>query len=281
MRLLASDTIRRCFIADPGKVIFSADFDQIELRIIAALAGEQVMIDAAKRGDSLHKTTAVRMFGEKYTPDQYRYSKNLNFGWAFGGGAATLAEQTGLPVPECAALIRTFEDSFPALREFKRRETQKILNEALPPEALKQYRALRAETYHLRDDTPAGRKAKKVIQSRIDALLRGKLGHVTTAYGRRLPVDAAKAYTAINYQVQSTARDIMAEALLRVMDNTTLSQTVLLVIHDEILGQDYATVAEQTAELYGRLMSTTFRGVPITASGEVYGKSWGHGYAKA
>jgi DNA polymerase-1 len=63
MKLLSSDTIRRCLIADKGMSIFSADFDQIELRVIAALAGEKVMIDAAKRGESLHKTAAVRLWG--------------------------------------------------------------------------------------------------------------------------------------------------------------------------------------------------------------------------
>src|SRR3990172_5390746 len=120
MRLLSADTIRRCLIADPGYAILSSDFDQIELRVLAALAGEKVLIDAAKRGESLHKTAALRLWGEGYNPDQYRYTKNVNFGWAFGGGAPTLSEQTGLPIADCAAIIHDYETQFPALRAYKK-----------------------------------------------------------------------------------------------------------------------------------------------------------------
>lgn len=280
MKLLSADTIRRCLIADPGQHIISADFDQIELRVIAALAGEQVMIDAAKRGDSLHKTTASQMFGESYTPDQYRYSKNLNFGWAFGGGAKTLAEQTGLPVDKCAQLIRQFEDAFPALRAWKQRETQKIYDQVLNPLEMRQYRGLRAEMRKFRTDTADGLQARKVFQGRINRLFVGKPAYCTTPFGRRLIVDAAKAYTVINYKVQSSAADIMKQALLDIMDIPQLARTVLLVIHDEILGQAPIKSAEEIAKMYGSIMTRDFMGVPITASGKVYGKSWGDGYGK-
>lgn len=281
MKLLSSDTIRRCLIADPGMSILSADFDQIELRVIAALAHEQVMIDAAHRGESLHNATATQMFGESFTPDEYRYSKNLNFGWAFGGGAQTLAEQTDLPLAKCADLIRTFEDSFPALRAFKRRVIQQVLDQALTPAEQRRYRGMRSEMYNLRSDTRDGRTARKVMQDRIDRLMYGKVGWVTNPFGRRLIVDANKAYAGVNYLVQSTAADIMKQALLRVMDTPRLEPCVLLVIHDEILGQDReGKRAEETAALLSNVMSCDFRGVPITAAGKVYGASWGHGYTK-
>jgi len=280
MKLLSSDTIRRCLIADPGMAILSADFDQIELRVIAALAGEQVMIDAAHRGESLHKTTAAQMFGENYAPDEYRYSKNLNFGWAFGGGAQTLAEQTGLPIAKCAQLIRTFEESFPALRAFKRRVIQQVLDQALNPHEQRMYRGLRSEMYNLRADTRDGIAARKMLQQRIDRLMYGKVGWVTNPFGRRLIVDAGKAYAGVNYLVQSTAADIMKQALLRVLDIPRLERTVLLVIHDEILGQAPIKSAEKIAQMYSTVMTCDFQGVPITAAGKVYGMSWGHGYAK-
>lgn len=281
MKLLASDTIRRCLIADPGMHILSADYDQIELRVIAALAGEQVMIDAAHKGESLHKATASQMFGENHTPDEYRYSKNLNFGWAFGGGAATLAEQTGLPQEKCAELIRNFEASFPALRAFKRKVIRQVQDQALSSLEQKHYRTLRNELYNIDETTRAGRLARAAIQTRINALMRGKVGYVTNPFGRRMIVDAAKAYAGVNYLVQSSAADIMKTALLRVMqENPDLEPTVLLVIHDEILGQAPIHKAEQIAWRYGEVMTTEFMGVPITASGKVYGKSWGDGYAR-
>lgn len=278
MKLLSSDAIRRCLIADPGKSILSADFDQIELRVIAALAGEQVMIDAAHKGESLHKTTANTMFGENYTPDEYRYSKNLNFGWAFGGGPPTLSEQTGLPLAKCVDLVKGFEDAFPALRAFKRRVIQEVLNQALSPQEQRQYRALRSEMYHLRNDTPDGRTARKILQARIDGLMRGKVGYITNAFGRRLIVDAAKAYSAVNYYVQSTAAELMKHALLDVMAVPQLEPTVLLVVHDELIGQAPTKSAEEIAKMYGSVMTREFQGVPITASGKVYGRSWGDGY---
>lgn len=279
MRLLSADTIRRCLIADPGKVIISSDFDQIELRVIAALSGEQTMIDAAKRGESLHKTAAVELWGENYTPDEYRYTKNVNFGWAFGGGDKTLSEQTGLPIAKCKAIINKYEDAFPALRAWKRREQQAIMDQVLNPLEMRKYRGLRAQMFPLRTDTRDGVQARKILQAQIDALFRGKTAYCTNAFGRRLIVDASKAYTVINYKVQSTAAELMKHALIDVMDIPQLEPTVLLVVHDELIGQAPVKSAEQIAKMYGKVMTRDFMGVPITAAGKVYGKSWGDGYS--
>jgi DNA polymerase-1 len=280
MKLLSADTIRRCLIADPGKVIFSADFDQIELRIIAALAGEQAMIDAAKQGISLHKLAADQLFGENYTPDQYRYSKNVNFGWAFGGGAKTLSEQTGLPLADCAAIIRDYESQFPALRAYKSRMQRAVLDQALTRDEQQAYRLLRSRMQYLKHDTLDGRRARYALQVQINRLMYGKVGYTVNAFGRRLIVEADKAYRVVNYQVQSTAADIFKEALRDVMADPELEPTVLLPIHDELLGQAVKSKAERIAARYGEVMSRSFKGVPITATGKVYGMSWGHGYRK-
>lgn len=278
MKLLSADTVRRCLIADKGMSIFSADFDQIELRVLAALAGEQVLIDAAKRGESLHKTAAVRLWGDDYTPDQYRYTKNVNFGWAFGGGAKTLSEQTRLPMADCASIIRDYENQFPALRSYKQRMQNDILNQVLSPGELKAYRSLRGRMQYLRQDTLEGRRARYALQTQINRLMYGKLGYTITPFGRRLIVEADKAYRVVNYQVQSTAADIFKGAMLDVMADPELEPTVLLPVHDELLGQAPVREAERIALRYGEVMSREFRGVPITATGKVYGRSWGHGY---
>jgi DNA polymerase-1 len=280
MELLSAATIRHCIIADPGKYIFSADFDQIELRVAAALAGETSLIDAAKRDESLHKIVALKVFGEGYTPDQYRYSKNLDFGWLFGGGAKTLAEQTGLEIPVTAALIRDFEDQFPALTAYKRHMQAMCLREGLGSLGYKAYQRLKSQMYNFKWNTKEGKAARAAIQIEIDRLTYGRVYYVRTPFGRDLPVDLSKPYTIVNYMVQSCAADLMKCALLDVMHDPELEPTVLLPIHDELLGQAWRHKAEYYARRYGEVMSREFEGVPISASGKVYGRSWGDGYTK-
>lgn len=280
MKLLASDTIRRCYIADPGQVIISADFDQIELRIAAAMSGERRLIDAAKRGESLHKIAAAELFGPNYTQDQYRYTKNVNFGWLFGGGAKTLSEQAGITYAQAQEIIRKYNEAFPSLSAFKRRETEAVYRSAFTTQEYRLYKSLRARMYSLRADTHDGQLARAAINRETVQLCKGKFTYAVTPFGRRLIVDAEEAYAVVNYKIQSTARDIMARALLRVMDDPELEPTVLLPIHDELLGQAPKRQAQRIAERYGKVMSTRFEGVPITASGKVYGRSWGHGYRR-
>lgn len=278
MKLLSSDAIRRCIIANPGMSIFSADFDQVEWRVIAALSGEPSMIEAAKKGESIHKLAAVRLFGENYTPDQYKRTKNVNFTWAFGGGAAKMSANYGIPIDEAYQLVRDYEQAFPTLVSFKRREQEAILRSALSDAEYWVYKSLRSRMFNLRNDTKEGRAARAAIQIEISRLCFRKVGYAETPFGRRLPVDAGKPYTVVNYKVQSSAADIMKQALLRVMNDEELEPTVLLPIHDELLGEARKSDAERIAHRYGEVMSTTFLGVPITATGKVYGKSWGHGY---
>lgn len=280
MRLLASDTIRRCFIADPGYAIISADFDQIELRIAAGLANEQSLIDAAGRGESLHKIAAAKLFGPDFTPDQYRYTKNVNFGWLYGGGARTLSDQAGIPYGQAQEIIKQYASEFPALTAYRRREQEKVLKSALSPNEYKAYRELRSRMFDLRFDTKEGRAARAALSIEISRLCYRKIGYVRTPFGRRLIVDAEKPYTVTNYVIQSSARDIMAQSLLDVMADEELEPTVLLPIHDELLGQALKRKAEYIANRYGAVMTTKFLGVPITATGKVYGYSWGHGYRK-
>lgn len=280
MELLSAATIRRCFVADPGMLIFGADYDQIELRVIAALANEPAMIDAAKKGISLHLLAANRLFGIDHTPDQYKLSKNINFTYAFAGGAQTMADRYEITYAQGAALIRDYEEQFPALRRFKRTQQDKVLRSALSGMEYQAYKQLVGRLFQFRTDTPQGRKARAGIQREINRLCSGKLGWITTHFGRRLPIEASKAYTAINHEVQCTARDIMATGLLDVMADSELEPTVLLPIHDELIGQGPKRKAEYLALRYGEVMTTEFLGVPITASGKVYGRSWGDAYRK-
>jgi DNA polymerase I len=280
MHLLSSDAIRRCLVADQGHHIISADFDQIELRVAAGLAGEQILIDAAKRGESLHKATAIRLFGADHTPDQYRYTKNVNFGWLFGGGAATLSKQAGIPVAQAKEIITDYENTLTSLTAYKRRMQKEVLHKALHPAELDAYYDIKRQMWSCNKQTADGRNALQRLKSTLTRLLGNKFAKVETPFGRELVVEAAYAFRVVNYIVQATARDIMAKQFLAVMDDPWLEATVLLLVHDEILGQAPIKQAEYFAERYAMVMTTEFMGVPITAEGKVYGPSWGDGYTK-
>lgn len=278
MKLLSADTIRRCFIADPGYAIITADYNQVEIRIAAALAGEQSLIEAAKRGESLLKIAAARLFGENYTPDQYRYTKNVTYGWLYGGGAKTLSEQAGIPIGDSSKIIKEYQETFPALTRYKKRNQEAVLRSALSRQEYKIYRQLLSRMFNFRTDTADGRKARFQIQTEIKRLCARRVGFVHTPTGRRLVVDSSKPYAATNYIIQSFAADIMKAGFLRIMEDPELEPTVLLLVHDEVLGQAKRKDAERISERYAEIMSTEYNGVPLTASGKVYGKSWGHGY---
>lgn len=266
-------------IPSPGMSIISSDFDQVELRIAAAMSGEQSMIDAAKRGESLHVLTATKLWGKDYTPDEYKRAKNINFTWVYGGGAGNMAAQYGISLEAAQELVNSFSSAFPTLATFKRREQKEVLKLALTQDELTAYYEIRREMFNC-PDTPAGRKARTTLRVQLEALTRRRVAWITTPYGRRLPVEANKAYKVVNYKIQSTAREIMADALLDVMADFELEPTVLLPVHDELIGEAPRSKAERIARRYGEVMSRDFMGVPLTASGTVYGKSWGHGYMK-
>ena len=101
---------------------------------------------------------------------------------------------------------------------------------------------------------------------------------IVTDYGRELPVAPSKAYAAVNYAVQGAARDLFAEALLKV-DDLGLRDRVALPIHDEILHQAPIAEAEEQAQVVRTAMQRDWHGVPIDADSEIlWGESWGSGY---
>jgi DNA polymerase-1 len=153
-----------------------------------------------------------------------------------------------------------------------------ILDQALTSGEQKAYRQLRYRMQYLKTTTLEGRHARYALQLQINRMMYGKKAYTVNPFGRRLIVEADKAYRVVNYQVQSTAADLFKYAMLDVMNDAELEPTVLLPVHDELIGQAPKRKAEYIAERYGEVMSREFRGVPITASGKVYGMSWGHGY---
>jgi DNA polymerase I-like protein with 3'-5' exonuclease and polymerase domains len=115
--------IRRCFIADPGQSIVSVDYQAQELRILAALSGDVTMIQAFRDGWDLHLMTAQAAWGDWVTKEskERKYAKVVNFGRVYGGGAKTVAEQTGLSFPEAKRVVEAFDKRYPGVKKLSDR----------------------------------------------------------------------------------------------------------------------------------------------------------------
>lgn len=225
--------VRRMFVADPGQLIVAADYAQVEMRVLAALANEKKMLEAFKSGEDLHDTTAKQLFGSDFTKAQRKLAKNTGFGKVYGGGAATLARQAGVSPAEAKAVIDRYDRVYPGVKRYARKLVEK------------------AEW--------------------------GKR-EVVTPSGRRLPLDKDRIYAATNYVVQSTARDVLAQALLD-LDEAGLTKYLLIPVHDEVIAQAPTGEADDVVRAIQDVMGMDFMGkVFLQAEGEVYGPSWGHGY---
>lgn len=238
--------IRRAMIADPGQLIIAADYQAVEMRVLAALAEEPAMIRAILDGLDLHSFTAAMIAGvpiedfiaqidagDKVAKALRKLAKAVGFGKVYGGGATTIQRQTGADMVRVREALAGYDRAFPGIKRYSKR-----------------------------------------LQSRAEY---GKK-EVVTVSGRHLPLDRDRLYAATNYVVQSTSRDLLAQAIVDIFD-AGMGDHLLLPVHDELIAQAPAPDAEEVIREIGRLMETKdFFGVPILSDPEVYGPSWGHGY---
>jgi DNA polymerase-1 len=217
--------IRRCFLADPGHVIASVDYQTQELRVLAALSGDRTMQQAFRTNADLHQITADASGVDR------KIGKMVNFAYVYGSGPRNIAEQGGITVETARNVIAGFEKSYPKVKQ---------------------------------------------LSDKLQQFAR-RNGYVTTPFGRKLPVDPQRPYSALNYMVQSSSRDITAQALLRLHDKG-FTPYLRLPIHDEVLLSVPTDKAEWGARRVGEIMATTFQGVYIGTGPEVGGRSWGSLY---
>jgi DNA polymerase I len=224
--------VRRAFVADPGQLLIACDYEQIEMRVLAALADERTMLEAIASGVDLHDFTAERIYGEGFSKQQRKIAKGVGFGKVYGGGADTLSRQTGADIGAVREAISAYDRTFPGVKRYAKRLQ------------------LRAEF--------------------------GKR-EVITPSGRHLPLDRDRLYAATNYVVQSTARDVIAQAIVSLFEKG-LGDHLLMVVHDELIAQAPAEDAREVMEAIRSVMEMDFFGVRLASDGEVVGPSWGHGY---
>ena len=216
--------LRTCFIADPGNVLISADYSQIELRLLAHVGDIPQLKAAFSRGLDIHAMTASEMFGvpiEGMPSEIRRRAKAINFGIVYGISAFGLSNQLGIEQGEAAAYIKTYFERFPGIREY--------MNEA---------RAFVREHGYV--ETIFGRKVH------IPAI-RGK-SQAERSFGER---------AAINAPLQGAAADIIRRAMVRMpaaLKEAGLSARMLLQVHDELIFEAPAAEADAVCALAKSVM---------------------------
>lgn len=225
--------IRRCFLADEGHRIVSVDYQAQELRVLAALSKDDTMIQAFKDGADLHLMTARAAFGDHVTKEgkERKWAKVVNFGRVYGGGAKTVAEQTGLDIRTAKRVVDGFDQAYPKVQQLSMR---------LQREAAQN-------------------------------------GYITTPTGRRLPVDLDRAYSALNYLIQSSSRDVTGRALVRLHEEG-FTPYLRLPIHDEVLCSLPADKSAWGASRIGEIMTEQMGPVTVGTDPEVGNRSWGSLY---
>jgi DNA polymerase I len=113
--------LRRCFTADPGHVLISCDFSQVEIRVAAALAKDPTLREVIVSGADIHDATAALMYGDGFTDEQRTISKRATFGTIYGGGARALASQTGVSEDTARQVIQRWRRTYPRVIAYGRR----------------------------------------------------------------------------------------------------------------------------------------------------------------
>jgi DNA polymerase-1 len=198
--------IRKAFIArDENYTLLSADYSQIELRIIAALCGEENMIKAFQQGEDIHKSTAAKVFNvplEEVTKEQRSHAKTVNFGIIYGVSAFGLSNQTSLSRAESAALIEAYYITYPKLKSYIQEQIESARENGFVQTILGRRR-------YLKDINSA------------NAIVRG-----------------AAERNAVNAPIQGSAADIIKIAMINIHKRLIAENwksKMLLQVHDELV----------------------------------------------
>lgn len=196
--------IRRAFVPDKGCLFFSADYSQIELRIMAHLSGDRHMIEAFREGSDIHAATAAKIYKvpiDQVTSDMRRKAKTANFGIIYGISVFGLAERLNIPRSEAKVLIDGYFESYPQIKEY--------MNKSIEVAREKGY-----------VETICGRKRMLPDIHSHNSVVRG--------YAER---------NAINAPIQGSAADIIKIAMIRIarrFEEEGLKSRMILQVHDEL-----------------------------------------------
>ncbi len=205
VRTLEGRRIREAFVAPKGSTIVSADYSQVELRIMAHISGDENLLRAFEGGEDVHRATAAEVFGrslKEVTPEERRYAKVINFGLIYGMSAFGLAQQLGLERATAQAYINSYFVRYPGVDRYMK-ETRTLAKEQGYVETVFGRRLWLPE---IRSGNPA----------------------------RRSGAERA----AINAPMQGTAADLIKLAMIAVqqwLDRERLSTKLIMQVHDELV----------------------------------------------
>lgn len=236
--------IRRAFIAKEGHVLISADYSQIELRVLAHMSGDEAMRAAFFEEGDFHTHTAAEVFGvpeEKVTGEQRSAAKAVNFGIVYGISDFGLARSLGIARKQAAGYIERYFASYPGVKRY--------MDEAISGAKERGY----AETMF-------GRRRSMPELSSSNYNVR--------SFGERV---------AMNMPIQGTAADIIKIAMIRVFEELCGWETrLILQVHDELVLEAPQAEAEKAAKLLAKTMeSVAEMAVPLKVSCEM-GRDWLH-----
>ncbi|MDR2883368.1 MAG: DNA polymerase I [Alistipes sp.] len=223
-------TIRRAFVAsDADHVLLSADYSQVELRIMAHLSGDPAMIGAFRAGEDIHRATAARIFGVapgEVTSEQRRRAKTANFGIIYGISAFGLAQRLAIPRGEAGAIIEGYFRSYPGVKAYMER----VVAEA------------RGTGY-------------------VETIF-GRRRYLADIDSRNAAVRGLAERNAINAPIQGSAADIMKIAMIRIfrgLREAGLRSRMILQVHDEVVIDTLRSEREEVAALVVREMEGAAR----------------------
>lgn len=222
--------IRKAFVArDENHVLLSADYSQIELRIIAALSGETNMIQSFKNGEDIHRSTAAKVFNispEEVTRDQRSNAKTVNFGIIYGVSAFGLSNQTSLSRSEAKALIDAYYETYPRLKAFMSEQVE----------------FARENGY---TQTVSGRRRYLKDINSANAVVR-----------------SAAERNAVNAPIQGSAADIIKIAMINIHKKLTSENwksKMLLQVHDELVFDVHQSELEKIKPMIKHEMESAFK----------------------
>ncbi|HSY90031.1 MAG TPA: DNA polymerase I [Candidatus Binatus sp.] len=197
--------IRAAFTAEPGHVLLTADYSQIELRLLAHFSRDPLLVEAYRRGDDIHTLTASQVFGVPplmVTPDHRRQAKVVNFGIVYGLSAFGLSQQLGIPAAEAKQFIAAYFEKYSGVRAF----IDRTLDEA--------------------------RRDMKV------RTLFGRVRPIPDINSKNINQRGFAERTAVNTPLQGTAADLIKIAMIRidaVLRERGMKSRMTLQVHDELV----------------------------------------------
>jgi DNA polymerase-1 len=236
--------IRRAFVADPGHLLISADYSQIELRILGHYSRDEALIDAFQKGVDVHRRTAAEIFevepGE-VTVEMRRQAKTINFGIIYGMSAFRLAKDLGIPQKKARQIMERYFDRYGGVRSYM-------------------------------EETPKqGRE-----QGFVTTLLNRKR-FLPDLKSRNRNVRQFAERTAINTPIQGSAADIIKMAMIRIdaeLERKSLPARMIMQVHDELVFEVEASRARDVATLVQQEMeSVVSLAVPLVVEVGI-GANW-------